>query len=172
MIRSVKAFGLLMAVLVTGIDCSPSLAQGYNKPVQRRPPTRGQGMQAVRTVQPPEFVGVSLDRDVALPMLPGYTGKQIFVTGMEYPNATGGPGYMMVYNTEHTEAQVREWWTNALNNDPWKIDFKSSRTIKAHQKDGSKCTITAGNKQTTAAEKMKGMNGSYIVYYHPMTKKN
>lgn len=169
--RSVKTAGLLVALLLTGLDCLPSLAQGYNKPQQRRPSLRGEGMKTVRTVQPPEFQGVSLDRDVALPMLPGYTGKQIFVTGMQYPNATGGPGYMMVYNTEHTEAQVREWWTNALSNDPWKIDFKSSRTIKAHQKDGSKCTVTAGTKQVAAAERMKGMNGSYTIYYHPMTKK-
>ncbi len=175
MSRTIKSTGLLMILSLSGLclDCAPSLAQGYNRPVSaavRRPPVRLPGQKAARTVQPAEFQGVSLDRDVALPSLPGYTGKQIFLTGMQYPNANGGPGYMVIYNTEHTETQVRDWWRNALGTDPWKIDFKDARSIKAHQKDGSKCVITAGARQVGPPERMKGMNGSYTVYYHPKTK--
>lgn len=174
MFRTIKIVGLLTILSLAGF--CPSMAQVKQtttpQSAQRRGPVaRPWGQNPARTTQPSEFQGVSLDREMQLPNLPGYTGKQIFVTGVQYPNATGGPGYFMIFNTEHTESQVREWWTNALKNEPWKIEFRDARSLKARAKDGSKCAITAGGRQVAAPEKMKGMNGSYTIYYHPITKK-
>jgi hypothetical protein len=173
-VRGVANKVLVMSVISLTAVClaPPALAQqGYQPPTKKNMNrTWGAPTQQIRKEQPVEFRATNLDRDVALPNLPGYTGKQVFVSGLLYPNAKDGPGYYVVYNTEHTQAQVKEWWANALKMDPWKISYTDFQTIKAHGKDGSKCTITAGPIVSTTAAKNKGMNGSYSIYFHVAQK--
>jgi hypothetical protein len=164
---------LVMSLLSLAAICfvPNAVAQQNQQPATKRPTSRPWGSAPIiRTEQPPEYRATNLDRDVSLPNLPGYTGKQVFVSGLLYPNAKEGPGYYVMYNTEHTQDQVKQWWTNALKMDPWKVTYSDDRTIKAHAKDGSKCTITAGPIITTSADKSKGMHGSYMVYFHVSQK--
>lgn len=164
-----KHTGLTLSIVALAAVCLVQTAPDADAQ-QGRPPVARPWGQPVRKEQPPEYRATSLDRDVQLPNLPGYTGKQVFISGLLYPNAKDGPGYYVMYNTEHTQDQVKQWWTNALKMDPWKITFTDDRVIKAHAKDGSKCTITAGPIITTTPEKSKGMHGSYMVYFHVKQK--
>jgi hypothetical protein len=134
----------------------------------RRPMAQAPGQAAPRKTAPKEFAGVSIDRDVALPNVPGYTGKQAFMTGMQYPHNIGGPGYFVIYNTEHTQAQVREWWGNALANDPWVITSKDTRSLTAKARDGSTVSVGVSERQYSPdTNKVRGMNASYTIYYSP-----
>lgn len=146
--------------------------QQQQQPATRQPVNRAWGTQSrpVRAEQPAEYKANVLDRDVALPNLPAYTGKQVFMNGLTYPNAKQGPGYFVVYNTEHDSSQVKEWWHNALKMDPWKVTYTDASTIKADTKDGSSCTITTGPLIASPSDKAKGMKGSYSVYYHLVQK--
>jgi len=156
----------LISLTAVNVFATANAQNGYQPPT-KRPINRAWGSQpVVRTEQPLEFRATNLDREVSLPNLPGYTGKQQFISGLMYPNAKDGPGYYINYNTEHTQQQVRQWWTNALKIDPWKITFSDDTTIKAHDKNGSKCTITTGPVMTAATDKSKGMHGSYMLYFH------
>lgn len=157
----VGSLGFITAIANAQAPAKTSPVQQY----RRQPLARNYGGQ-VRREQPNEYKAANLDRDVVLPNLPGYTGKQIFVSGLTYPNARNAPGYMITYNTEHTKDQVKQWWANALNMPPWKVTFTDSSSIQATSKDGQKVTISPSTIVTTTPEKSKGMHGSYIVYYH------
>ena len=166
--RIATQIAMTLVVGSLGFFSTMADAQAPKTPTQqyrRQPMARNYGAP-VRREQPSEYKANVLDRDVVLPNLPGYTGKQVFVSGLIYPNARNSPGYMVTYNTEHTKDQVKQWWMNALNMPPWKVTFTDASSIQAVSKDGAKVTVSPGISVTTTAEKRKGMHGSYIVHYH------
>ncbi|MBX9667513.1 MAG: hypothetical protein K2X93_07840 [Candidatus Obscuribacterales bacterium] len=174
-LRKQLQFACLMLALtsVGVIDCF-SAAQAQPKGQPRRP---GQGWQppltsAVRKEAPAEFSSQNLDQEIALPNIPSYTGKQVFMNGVTYPNAKTGPGYYLTYNTEHTPQQVKDWWSNALKVDPWKITSTEGSVLQSVGRDGAHCIITTGPMIRVPKEKTKGMRGSYTIFYQQPQKKN
>ncbi|MBI1268799.1 hypothetical protein GC174_00045 [bacterium] len=121
--------------------------------------------------QDSEHQASNLDRPVSLPNLPDYTGKQYFVTGLSYPNAKDGPGYIQTFNVENTEDQVKSWWKSALSSGNWKITFTDQHSMRGKLKDGSTCTITVEPPANTTKDKMKGCRASYTVYYHQVNRR-
>jgi len=168
---SIAIFASLLALVSSGARAQVQQSNQPQKVSKYVSKQWGQSVANARKEQPLEYRAANMDREVALPNLPGYTGKQVFVNGLSYPNAKLGPGYYMMFNTEHTKDQVKDWWTNALKMDPWKISYTDKNTIKAHAKDGSKCSIIAGQVIGTEAAKVKGMHGSYSVYFHVKEKR-
>ncbi len=168
-------FAFLMLTLLTISNvaewCTAAQAQQRGQP--RRP---GQGWQPpltneVRRIAPTEFASQNLDQEIALPNVPSYTGKQVFMNGVTYPNAKAGPGYYLTYNTEHTPQQVRDWWSNALKVDPWKIVATDGNVLQSVGRDGAHCMITTGPVVRVPKEKTKGMRGSYTIFFQQPQKK-
>lgn len=118
--------------------------------------------------QPSEYAATNMDRPVALPDIPQFTGKQEFSTGLIYNNAKGGPGYYMTYNTENPQEEVRSWWMNALRMHQWKVEFSDEAHIKAHTKKGGKCSIQVAAPMGAKSPKMRA---SYTIFYHNPTDK-
>lgn len=134
------------------------------KPINQRP--TGQSPVEQDTV----YKSQPLTQEVALPNLPSYTGKKVFISGLQYPNAKDGPGYYLVYNTEHPESDVKEWWKAAFKGDPtWKLT-STDESIRATSRDGSQCHVVVANLLPSSPEKMKGMRGSYSIYFHVVQK--
>jgi hypothetical protein len=119
----------------------------------------------------PKFQANHLDRPIALPGLPQYTGKQYFIMGLAYPNAKDGPGYIQTFNVEHTQDQVKQWWSNALRMSNWKITQSDGELIRAQDKDGSVCSITMSDVANTTKEKSKNCHSSYSIYFHQVKKR-
>lgn len=171
MVKSVKLGVLMVAVMLCSVQHTSAQVNNtgttQTQTTQRRAPARQWGQTITpRAVAPEEYKAINLEREVALPSLPAYPGKQVFVHGLQYPSAVGGTGYMIVYNTEHPRKEVKDWWTTALKGEPWKVEHASGDTIKAKTKEGYKCTITATNPLPTPDKaKMKGMRGGYTVYF-------
>lgn len=169
MIKLVKfqALFLVMASAVSIQSVAGQTNPQYHQQRRQQPiqPVRPWGGPAGRKEAPAEYAAVKLDREVALPNVPTYTGKQVFLSGLQYPNSPQGAGYMLLYNTEHTTSQVKEWWANALNNSPWKIELTSDDSVQAVSKDGSSCIVTVATRASSTPERMKGMRASYTIYF-------
>ncbi len=170
--KTVATFAATLALSAAlGLSFAP-MSSAQNRQVQ---PQTNRGQQPAapanrRTQQPAEYQASDLDREIQLPNVPSYTGKQKYVSGLIYPNAKQGPGYYMIYNTEHTESQVKEWWQNALSMDPWKVNFTDATTVKARAKDGSTCNIVVMGVQGVNKDTAKGMRGSYSLFCHIVQK--
>ncbi|MBK9144384.1 MAG: hypothetical protein IPM23_17960 [Candidatus Melainabacteria bacterium] len=116
--------------------------------------------------QDPEFKANQLDRPIALPGLPDFTGKQHFISGLVYPNAKQGPGYFLSFNTENTEQQVKDWWRAALQGGQWSLIFQDDRCVRGRLKDGSTCTVQVEAPLNSTKDKMKNCRSSYSIHYH------
>jgi len=116
--------------------------------------------------QEAEFKANQLDRPIALPGLPDFTGKQHFVSGLVYPNAKQGPGYFLSFNTENTEQQVKDWWRAALQGGQWSLIFQDTRCVRGRMKDGTTCTVQVEAPLNSTKEKMKNCRSSYAIHYH------
>lgn len=132
---------------------------------------QNQGNNRSQKQQDPQFQANHLDRPISLSGLPQYTGKQFFIMGLAYPNAKGGPGYIQTFNVEHTQSQVKQWWTNALRMSNWKITQSDDTLIRATHKNGSTCSITMAGVANTTKEKSKNCHSSYSIYYHQVKRR-
>lgn len=162
--RTSTALGLVLL-----LSCLPAQAQ-YGQQPQYGGTQRYNGRNQKK--QDPEHQANTLDRPISLPSLPDYTGKQFFITGLSYPNAKDGPGYIQTFNVEGiTEDQLKTWWTSTLRSNYWKITFTDQKSVRGRLKDGSTCTITIEPAANTTKEKSKGCRASYTIYYHQVKKR-
>lgn len=121
--------------------------------------------------QESQFQRTKLDRPVSLPDVPQYTGKQIFVSGLAYPNNKSGPGWMMVFNTEHTQDQVISWWKNALRMGSWKIQNSGQKNVRAKSREGHMVSVSVEAVRPSTKKKMKKCRACYTIFYHQIKKR-
>ncbi|MBX9691152.1 MAG: hypothetical protein K2Z81_02140 [Cyanobacteria bacterium] len=160
----------LMLAIVTIPAVYAQVKQQVTPQQVNRVPTRPSA-NARRGPQLKEFQSQNLDKPVALPNVPDYSGEQAYMSGMIYPNNSNGPGYFMVFNTRHKQDQVKDWWLNALRMHKWNIGFTNATTVTADSKEGSvSIQVAAKVDRANEPKKTNNMNGSYTIFYSPPPK--
>lgn len=110
-----------------------------------------------------------LEQPIALPDLPSFTGQQDFMSGISYPDAPNGPGYVLTYNVENTQQQVLDWWKNALRIQGWNITMASDSSVHAKNKDGHTVTVSTNmphDKKIKGKKNVKVARASYSLFFH------
>lgn len=108
-----------------------------------------------------QFAAVHFNKELSLPELPSYPGKNAqFVHGISFPGALNGGSYILHYNALETPQAITQWYGTAFQMYKWKIDKVTNHSISAVSASGHYCLITV-----QGAYAGKG-RCSFSIYYH------